>query len=121
MLRLLPPPGEGQDPPAERRHRGPSPSLSLTTDESRSLRATIRNAGRAYGSIACLADAMHIPVKTLYKTKRHGAALALAVARAAGMTVEAVISGKLSDAGRCKACGSRVGDRPQLAVGGASC
>ena len=118
MLRLLPPLGEGQDPPPVRRRRGPSPSLSLTADESRSLRASIHNVGRAYGSIACLADAMRVPVDTLYNHKRHGAALALAVARAAGMAVEAVIGGKLTTAGRCPTCGSRAGDRPQLAAGG---
>lgn len=80
MLRIVHPAREGQptDPSAARRRRGPSPALSLTSDESRALRATIRNAGRAYGSIACFADAMRVPVKTLYKLSRHGAALALA-------------------------------------------
>lgn len=121
MLRIVHPAPEGQptDPPARRR-RGPSPALSLTPDESRSLRACIRNTGRAFGSLGCLAAAIGVPKGTLARAKRHGAALALLVARAAGMTVEAVLGGKLSDAGRCAACGSRVGDRPTLAAGGRS-
>lgn len=120
MLRLVPPPGaQGQDPPARRR-RGPSPALSLTIDESRHLRAAIVNAARAYGSHPCLAAAMGIPVSTLYNRKRHSAALALRLAAAAGISVEAVLGGKLSAAGRCAACGHRAGDGRLLAAGGAS-
>ena len=62
---------------------------------------------------------MRVPVDTLYNRKRHGAALALLVARAAGMSVEAVIGGKLSAAGRCATCGHRAGDGRLLAAGGA--
>jgi hypothetical protein len=36
-------------------------------------------------------------------------ALALVAARTAGMSVEAVLSGKLNAAGKCEACGSRIG------------
>lgn len=120
MLRLVHPPpgGNGTDPPARRKGH-PSPAFSLTPDEVRHLRATIHNVGRAYGSIACLADAMRVPVDTLYKHKRHSAAMALLVARAAGMSVEAVIGGKLSPAGQCSACGARAGDG-RIVVAGAS-
>lgn len=123
MLRLVhppPPAGQGTDPP-KRRKGFPSPALSLTAEESRHLGATIKNAGRAYGSLGCLASVVGVPVTTLRKTRRHGAALALRIARACGMSVEAVLGGKLSTMGRCPTCGSRVGDRPALtlAAGGA--
>lgn len=116
MLVQSPTGGNGADPPTRR--RGRSPALSLTPSESRALRTTIRNLGRAFGSMVCMADAIGIPVGTLYKLKRHGAALALAVARAAGMSVEAVIGGKLTAAGRCPTCGHRAGDGRLVAGGG---
>lgn len=124
MLRLVHPPpgGNATDPPAARRKGHPSAALSLTADESRALRVTIRNVGRAYGSLPCLAAAIGVPVGTLYHAgrRRSSAALALLVARAAGMSVEAVIGGKLSAAGRCESCGARAGDGRLVAVGGAS-
>jgi hypothetical protein len=121
MLRLVHPAPEGQptDPPARRRgHK--APALFIADEEARHLRATIKNTGRAYGSVACLAAAIGVKPGVLSSKRRPSAALALAVARAAGMTVEAVLGGKLSAAGRCAACGSRVGDRPVTAAGGAS-
>lgn len=120
MLMLVHPAREGQgtDPPAHRR-RGPSPVLSLTIEESRHLRVAIVNTARSYGSHPCLAAAMGVPVSTLYNRKRHGAALALRLAAAAGISVEAVLGGKLSAAGRCATCGHRAGDGRLLTAGGA--
>jgi hypothetical protein len=63
---------------------------------------------------------MGVPVATLHKNKRHGAALAFRLAAAAGISVEAVLGGKLSAAGRCGTCGHRAGDGRLLAAGGAS-
>jgi hypothetical protein len=72
MLRLVHPAPEGQgtDPPARRRGH-PSPALSLSPDEGRSLRATIRNVGRAYGSLRCLAAVLGVSAGTLTNAKRH--------------------------------------------------
>jgi hypothetical protein len=122
MLRLVHPAREGQgtDPPT-RRKGYKAPALFLTADEARHLRATVKNVARAYGSLECLAAVLGIgPGVLTRKSRRPSPGLALAVARAAGMSLEAVIGGKLSPAGRCEACGSRVGDRPQFVAGGAS-
>jgi hypothetical protein len=120
MLRLVHPAREGQEAPAPRRKGRPSPSFSLNDAEVRHLRAAIVNVARAYGSIGCLAAALGCNAGVLTRKRRPGPGLALAVARAAGMTVEAVLGGTLNPAGRCPSCGSRVGDRPALrAAGGA--
>ena len=115
MLRIVhpAPSGQGTRPP---RRRGPSPSLSLTPEEVRHLRAAIKNTARALGGMPVLAEVTGLAPKSLAqaaynKRERPSAALALLVARAAGMSVEAVIGGQLTAAGRCQACGSRVADR----------
>ena len=117
MLRLVHPAPKGQETPRRQRRRD---IHSLTKDERRHLRAALLNLRRAYGSWACLADAMGQSIHTLQSTASGSPGLALRAARAGGMSVEAVLSGKLSPAGRCEACGSRLGDRPALAIGGAS-
>jgi len=122
MLRLVHPPpgGNGTDPPAPRRKGTRAPSLMLTPEEARHLRAAIRNIARAYGSLACLAAVIGVRPEVLAHKRRHpSAALALAVARAGGVTMEAVLSGAIADAGRCKACGHRPGDGRAVAAGGA--
>lgn len=112
MLRLVHPAEDGQDP---RRRKGRrASSLSLTADEVRHLKITIRNTARAYGGFPVLAGILGMAPKVLanaaHDKRRHlSPALALAVARAAGMSVEAVLSGALGEAGRCKACGARAG------------
>ncbi len=122
MLRLVHPPNVGKDtrPSKGRRSR----SYALTMEETRHVRAALHNLRRAYGSWACLAEVLGISANSLtlvmFGTKRRPSpGLALCAARAAGMSVEAMLSGTLNAAGRCQACGSRVGDRPQLAAGGA--
>lgn len=110
MLRLVhPAPDGGQAPRPPKGRR--SAALLLTPEEVRHFRAALRNIIRAFGSTACLAAAVGLPVDTLYGAARRplSAALALRVARAAGMHVEALLSGQLSEAGRCQACGARVG------------
>ena len=54
--------------------------------------------------------------KSLNKRRRPSAILALRVAKAAGMSVEAILSGQLTDAGRCAACGSHISDRTERRV-----
>ena len=121
MLMLVqPPPGGNATDPPKRRRGARSPALSLTTDEARHLRATVKNTARAYGGLDVLASVIGVDPSTLNRKTRPSPALALAVARAAGMSVEAVIGGKLSDAGRCSTCGHRAGDGRLLAAERAS-
>ncbi|MFT3775240.1 MAG: transcriptional regulator [Minicystis sp.] len=117
MLRLVHPAREGQDPPA-RRKGAHSPALSLTADEARHVRAALQNARRAFGTWGCLAAAIGCAVGTL-KQSRPGLALAVRVAQAAGVSVEAMLSGALTAAGRCPTCGHRAGDGRIAAAGGA--
>ncbi len=121
MLRLVHPPSVGKDTRPSKGRR--SPALSLTAEEAQHFRAALRNAARAYGSWACLAAAIGVPAESLHqasgKGNRPSGLLIIRAAKAAGMSVEAMLTGTLNAAGRCQACGSRVGDRPQLAAGGA--
>jgi hypothetical protein len=116
MLRIVHPPTVGKDtrPPKGRR----SAALFLTVEELRHLRAATRNAVRAYGSTSALAAVVGVPTQTIHgvtaaKGPRPSGTLALRIARAAGMSVEAIIGPALNEAGRCGACGSRVGDRAE--------
>ncbi|MFT3768513.1 MAG: transcriptional regulator [Minicystis sp.] len=119
MLRLVhpAPAGQGTDPPA-RRKGARAPSLSLTPDEARHVRAALHNARRAFGSWGCLAAVVGCGVNSL-KQSRPGLALAVRVAQAAGVSVEAMLSGALTAAGRCPTCGHRAGDGRIAAAGGA--
>jgi hypothetical protein len=108
MLRIVHPAPEGQGPrtPKGRRRRD---MHSLTRDERRHLRAALENLHRAYGTWACLAEVMGVSTNTLTGNYEGSPGLALRAARAGGMSVEAVLSGVLSAAGRCETCGSRLG------------
>lgn len=112
MLRLV------KDKPADEaphpRSRRRSAALSLSAEEQRHLRAAIKNIARAYGGMPVLAEvtgiARHTLERVAYKPRRsNSAAVAIRVARAGGMSVEAILSGELSAAGRCDACGARLG------------
>ncbi len=123
MLRLVHPAPSGQAPARPRKGLR-SPALSLTTDEKRHLRTSLHNLRRAFGTWACLADAIGVRPNALLSAARArnpqgSPAIALRAARVGGMSVEAVLSGALSTAGRCEACGSRLGHGVALASGGA--
>jgi hypothetical protein len=115
MLRIVHPAPVGQGTATPKRRRGQSPCLSLTVEETRHFRVSLRNVARAYGGFPVLAQVVGVPVETLYKAlrRRPSGALALRVAKAAGMHVETLLFGELSSAGRCSSCGSRVGDKPE--------
>lgn len=93
MLRLAHPAprGQGTDPPV-RRHRRPSPALSLTHDEACAVRAAARNIARQhYGTLAALAAVLGVVPGILTRKRRPSAGLAVALARVSGMTVDAVL------------------------------
>jgi len=123
MLRLVHPPagGNGADPP-KRRRRGPSPSMSLTPDEAAFVRAALRNVARAYGGMDVLASVIGVPVDSLYQAARRphrpSGILVIRLAQAAGISVEAILTGALNPAGRCPTCGSRAGDGRLVTVKG---
>ena len=90
--------------------------MSLTDEEAQHFRAALRNTARAYGGFPVLAEVIGVPVATLYQTvnkkrRRPSGILAIRLAKAAGMSVEAILTGKLTPAGRCAACGSHMSDR----------
>lgn len=118
MLRLVHPAREGQEDrrPSKRRRA----TVSLTAEETRHLRATLRNLARAYGSWSCLAEVMGVKLDLLRNvlSRAAGPGVAIRAARAGGMSVEAILSGALTEAGRCKTCGARIG--AQATAGGAS-
>jgi hypothetical protein len=60
-----------------------------------------------------LAGVIGVPVGTLHQSLRRNPSggLVLRLAKAAGMSVETIIGPALNEAGRCKACGSRIGER----------
>ena len=114
-LRLVSPvpEGNGADLP-KRRKSARSPSLMLSADEARHVRATLAAAARAYGGMDVLATVLGVRVTTLYNatnTRRPSpcGTLAIRLAAAAGLTVEAVLSGKLTEAGTCPTCGAKRG------------
>ncbi len=110
MLRLVHP-GDGRKPPTRRTR--PSSSLLLTPDEARHAQAAIRAAARAYGGFDVLASVVGVPRATLYqaasKHRRPSGILVIRLAAAAGLAVEAMLSGKLTDAARCPTCGAKRG------------
>jgi hypothetical protein len=108
-LRLLPPLDGGQDRSRPPRRRSPN---SLAPDERRNLRQALKNLRLRFGSWSCLAEVMDVSVDTLKEAAGQGAGhgspgIALRAARAAGSTIEAVLSGKLSPlGGACPSCGA---------------
>ena len=82
--------GQGTDPP-KRRKGIPSPSLSLTHDEARAVRAAARNIARTYGSLRKLAAALGVCPDILTKRRRPSAGLAVALARVSHVSVETVL------------------------------
>ncbi len=116
-LRLVPPTGQGTDPPAirkKKRHKIPP----LTPEESGRLRSAVRNLYKQFGSswscIAAVLDVSSAGLQDIARGRNRGsAAVAIRVARVAGISVEALLSG-LADASKCSTCGQKM---PTLAGG----
>ena len=126
MLILVHPRPEGQSSGSSKvRRPRPSPALVLSDEEVRHVRAAVRNTARAYGGNAVLADVMGVPPNTItgvLTSRKHRASgtFAIRLARAAGLSVESILTGAISEAARCKECGHRVGAAGRVATGGAS-
>lgn len=115
MLRLVHPTpvGQGADPPS-RRKGCKSPSLSLTPEEGRRVRAALKNTAAAYGGLDVLAAVLgvsHGSLRAMASNARRplSGTLAIRLAKVAGVSVEAILTGALTAAGRCPTCGHRVG------------
>ncbi len=111
-LRLVRPAGQATRPPRGR--GGVRSALSRTDEEVQHFRVSLRNIARAYGGLAVVASVVGVPIGTLRqvlyrKHKRPCPGLALRVAKAGGMSMDAILSGKLTAMGRCPTCGSRIG------------
>jgi hypothetical protein len=115
MLTLIQkaPEGQGTDPPARFKRKRRRTLPPLTDAESSRVRASITNLFRQVGSSwSCLAAMLTVSGVALQHIScgraRASAAVALRVARATGIAMEALLSG-LVDAGKCSTCGQRIG------------
>ncbi len=118
-LRLVPAPGQGADPSAAPKKKKRHAIPPLTPEESGRLRSAIRNLYKQFGSSwSCLAAVLDVSgsaLKCIASGRHRGSAgVALRVARVAGISVEALLSG-LADAGKCSTCGQKM---PALITGG---
>lgn len=112
MLRLIRPSTAGQDPPPKRRKWERSDAYSLTDDEVRHLRAALQNLRRKLGGWRAVAEATGIPRETVSQAGsahdgRPHPMIAIKVARAARVSLEALLSGTIHDADVCPTCGRK--------------
>jgi hypothetical protein len=108
MLRLAHPAGGGQGPDPPTRRKGSRPAaLSFSPEEAHNVRTAIRGAARTFGGLAALARKIGVRSNALHGRRMPGPGLALAVARVAGLSLDAMIAGKLTDAGKCPSCGAK--------------
>jgi len=106
MLRLVHPAPKGQE--KSRSKERWSQALTPTHEEQQRIRAAIRNTARAYGGYDVLAAVVGLPKSSLQALcKPKSFALAVLLARAAGIPVEQVLSGKPHEAGSCALCGRK--------------
>ncbi|WP_437561136.1 transcriptional regulator [Sorangium sp. So ce542] len=101
--------GQGGRVPTRRSYHR-SRSLSLTPDETRTLRAALRGLKARLGSWRAVSAAMGgVHVRTLAGVAcgigRGSPALVLLAARVAETTVERILSPGVVEAGKCAACG----------------
>jgi hypothetical protein len=109
MLRLVHPVKQGQEKRTSKgRH---SPALFPTDQESDRIRAAIRNLRYSYGGFDVLASALGLKHKqitnVLYRRSPGSYALAILLARAAGIPVEQLLSGQPHVVGACSLCGRK--------------
>ena len=123
MLRLVHPQREGQDPPSARRKGTKPAALTLTREEQRHVRVAIRNTARAYGGNDVLAVVIGVPRATIHGFLKARSTIsgtfAIRLASAAGISVEAVLTGAIANVARCPTCGHRP-EAGRAGAGGAS-
>ena len=99
----------GKHPPKKAKGGPRHETIVLSPDEQRKARQAIRNLKDHFGTWACLAEAMGLPVKSLIKAAsgRYGLspAVLLRAMRASGLTLDDLLGGP-APAGRCWACGA---------------
>lgn len=109
-LRLLPKPGAGQDPP--KRRKRPSAALILSDEEVRHVRQALKNLAFALGGNDVTAQVLGISKNSVNGAKngpkhRPSGTLAIRIAKAAGVSVESILTGAVTLTGRCPTCGRR--------------
>src|SRR4051794_14572676 len=107
-LHVVPPGGQGTDPPKRRKYTRSS-ALLLTHDERRHLRVALHNLRRSLGTWPKVATALGVSQSVVAQSAcknafKGSAVLAVRVAHASGLSVEAVLSGTIGEAGRCTSC-----------------
>jgi hypothetical protein len=100
-----------KDEPPTPRHRRDRGRRQLTDVQVQRLKLTTRNLVRAYGSPDCLAEVTGLAVDTIHDLQgrrrgRFGTLTAMRIAKAAGVTVEHLLSGKFTLANQCPTCGA---------------
>ncbi len=111
-LRLVPPPWQGADASAPKKKKKRHKIPPLTPEETGRLRSAIRNLFKQFGGswscIAAVLDVSSAGLQDIARGRNRGsAAVAIRVARVAGISVEALLSG-LADAGKCSTCGQKM-------------
>ncbi|MBK9265401.1 MAG: transcriptional regulator [Polyangiaceae bacterium] len=105
MLRLVHPRKEGQEKVARRRHD--RTNHNPTPEEQKRIHAAIKNVARAYGGRDVLAAVMGFAKGTLYSRETRSYGFAYLLARAAGITIEQLLSGQPHAVGSCPLCGRK--------------
>lgn len=105
MLRLVHPSPEGKVPARRKGIR--SPKLTPTPEEQARIHAAIRNVARAYGGRDVLASVMGTSVNRLGGRLTRSYGFAYLLAKAAGISLEQLLSGQPHVAGSCALCGRK--------------
>ncbi len=105
MLRLVHPAPKGQV--SARRKGAKNPKVIPTPEEQARIHAAIRNVARAYGGRDVLASIMGFGAKVFTGRRNRSYGFAVLLARAAGIPVEQLLSGKPHEAGSCALCGRK--------------
>lgn len=98
----------GNEPPKRSKRKGERFSVGLLSDDEqkRAVQA-LRNLRDAFGTWACMADAMGVREGAIHHAinrKRISIAMLYAASRASGLTIDDLLSVPVP-AGMCKACG----------------
>lgn len=113
MLHVVQALNEGQEKRA-RKYKPRNPAFLPTSEESARIRAAIRNLSRAYGGRDVLAAVLnvrqHLLTEVVCRKSRGSYALAILLSRAAGISLEALLS-PLKSVEICPTCGARKGAR----------